>query len=188
MNPSLAANALPQSINWENLRNAIYGFHRNRSGNSEVAEDLTQETLLKVSQKLDTLKDKEKLKSWSFQIARNISNDYYRRQRESIPIDERYEAEDASPDINRLVATWLPRALERIPASDRQIITLVDIEGGSVKRAAETLGLSYSAAKSRIQRARQKIKEQLLECCALELDTRGNVIDYSVRNCDCDCS
>ena len=49
---------------------------------------------------------------------------------------------------------------------------------------AERLGLSLSGAKSRVQRAREKLKQQLLECCHFELDRRGHIIDYQPR-CQC---
>ena len=71
-----------------------------------------------------------------------------------------------------------------LPAQDRQALILTEYQGLTQKELAERLGLSLSGAKSRVQRARAKLKQQLLDCCHFELDRRGHVIDYQPR-CAC---
>jgi len=65
----------------------------------------------------------------------------------------------------------------------------------SREELSERLGISFSGAKSRVQRARAKIKQQLLDCCHFELDHAGRIIDYqphcaccSSDSCDTVCS
>ncbi len=86
-----------------------------------------------------------------------------------------------------VVSELLPcvRAMVRnLPALDRQALVLTEYQGLTQKELAERLGLSFSGAKSRVQRAREKLKRQLLECCHFELDRRGHIIDYQAR-CHC---
>ena len=60
---------------------------------------------------------------------------------------------------------------------------LSEIKCLSQKDIASILGISYSGAKSRIQRGREKVKELMYECCHYDIDSTGNVIDYNCRKC-----
>jgi RNA polymerase sigma-70 factor, ECF subfamily len=71
-----------------------------------------------------------------------------------------------------------------LPELDRQALVLTEYQGLTQKELAERLGLSFSWAKSRVQRAREKLRQQLLDCCHFELDRRGHIIDYQPR-CHC---
>ncbi len=64
---------------------------------------------------------------------------------------------------------------------DRQALILTEYQGLTQRELAERLGLSFSGAKSRVQRAREKLKQQLLECCHFELDRRNHILDYQPR-------
>ncbi len=66
-----------------------------------------------------------------------------------------------------------------IPEEDRRALRAVDVEGLSQKELAGRLGLSVTGARSRVQRARARLKEALLDCCILETDGRGTPNDYS---------
>jgi RNA polymerase sigma-70 factor (ECF subfamily) len=55
---------------------------------------------------------------------------------------------------------------------------LVDFGGLSQQELADRVGISLSGAKSRVQRARQMLREMVLDCCRVERDGRGNVTDY----------
>lgn len=88
-----------------------------------------------------------------------------------------------------VVSELLPcvRAMVRsLPEMDRQALVLTEYQGLTQKEMAERLGLSFSGAKSRVQRAREKLKQQLLECCHFELDRRGHIIDYQPRCQSCE--
>ena len=71
-----------------------------------------------------------------------------------------------------------------LPDAYRETLRLTEYEGLSQKQLSEQLGISFSGAKSRVQRARAKIKEQLLDCCHFELDHAGRIIDYQ-PHCAC---
>jgi RNA polymerase sigma-70 factor, ECF subfamily len=71
-----------------------------------------------------------------------------------------------------------------LPEQDRQALILTEYQGLTQKELGERLGLSFSGAKSRVQRAREKLKQELLACCHFELDRRRHILDYQPR-CDC---
>jgi RNA polymerase sigma-70 factor (ECF subfamily) len=75
--------------------------------------------------------------------------------------------------------------VDRLPEPYREAIILTEYEGRTQKELAEYLGISLSGAKSRVQRAREKLKIMLLECCYFEFDRRGKVIDYHSRSEPC---
>ncbi len=74
--------------------------------------------------------------------------------------------------------------VERLPDDYREALLFTEYEGLTQKELAERLGVSYSGAKSRVQRAREKLKTMLLACCHFEFDRLGKVIDYQPR-CAC---
>jgi len=76
--------------------------------------------------------------------------------------------------------------VKSLPEQDRQALVLTEYQGLTQKELSERLGLSFSGAKSRVQRAREKLKQQLLECCHFELDRRSHIIDYQPRCHSCE--
>ena len=75
--------------------------------------------------------------------------------------------------------------INSLPEKYKQALILTEFQNLTQKELAERMGLSVSGAKSRVQRARIKLKELLLGCCSLEFDHYGNVIDYEHKCSDC---
>ncbi len=73
--------------------------------------------------------------------------------------------------------------VQQLPPPYRQALLLTEVEGMTQKDLAARLGLSFSGARSRVQRARDKLRELLLDCCHFEFDRRGTIIDY-YPNCE----
>lgn len=172
---------------WEAFHVPLYQFIRRRVNDEAVAEDLLQDVFLKVHQHIGALKEVKKLESWIYQITRNIIIDYYRGKVPTTTLEEPevLQLPEVLPDDD-IVTELLPsvRAMVRsLPEQDRQALILTEYQGLTQKELGERLGLSFSGAKSRVQRAREKLKQQLLECCHFELDRRGHVIDYKMHCC-----
>lgn len=154
-----------------------------RVGSEDAADDILQDVFLKIQLKIGQLRDPDKVNAWIYQIARRAITDHYRRQ-SSVTIVEGSPAEDAGSaehDLNGQLAAWLPSAIELLPEKYRQAVYLTEIEGLSQKELAERLGISYSGAKSRVQRGREKLKEVVLQCCEVRADSYGNIMDYHPR-------
>ena len=75
-------------------------------------------------------------------------------------------------------------AVAGLPEPYREALLLTEYEGLTQQQLAERVGISLSGAKSRVQRGREKLKQILLDCCHVELDRRGGIIDYQGQ-CDC---
>jgi RNA polymerase sigma-70 factor (ECF subfamily) len=173
---------------WEEFHTPLQQFIRRRVSDEAAAEDILQDVFLRIHQHMDSLKDVRKLEGWIYQITRHAIIDAYRKplQETTLEAAEALDLPEELPDDD-LVSELLPsvRAMVRnLPEADRQALVLTEYQGLTQKELAERLGLSFSGAKSRVQRAREKLKQQLLECCHFELDRRGHIIDYQPR-CHC---
>ncbi len=174
---------------WEAFHAPLHRFIRRRVADEATAEDLLQEVFLKIHQHGENLRDTRRLESWIYQITRNIIIDYYRSHHLSITTLDTQEVLRLSEDLpdDDIVGELLPcvRAMVlSLPEQDRQALILTEYQGLTQKELGERLGLSFSGAKSRVQRAREKLKQELLACCHFELDRRGRILDYQPR-CDC---
>ncbi len=161
-------------------------FLRSRVSDPAAVDDVLQETYLRIHRHADTLRENDRVQSWVYQITRNALVDYYRRQRDSVELPESLALPEDSDDDNlavRELAGSMRRLIGCLPQKYQQALLLTEFEGLKQYELAEQLGLSLSGAKSRVQRAREKLKDILLDCCHVELDRRGQVLSYS-PNCE----
>ena len=172
---------------WDAYSARLHCFLRGRISDPAEADDLLQELFMRVHQHLCCLPAPEKMDSWLYQIARNLLIDHYRRRRAWVEIPKYLPAEDELVEVDAQdeLALSLREMVEQIPEPYRQALILVEYDGLSQKELAERLGISLSGAKSRVQRARQKLFDLLLACCHFEMDRRGRVMDYYARCCCC---
>jgi RNA polymerase sigma-70 factor (ECF subfamily) len=174
---------------WEAFHAPLHQFIRRRVSDEGIAEDLLQEVFLKIHQRGERLKDVKHLEGWIYQITRNLIIDYYRSHRQTTASLDAVEALNLPEELpdDDIVSELLPcvRAMVlALPDQDRQALILTEYQGLTQKELGERLGLSFSGAKSRVQRAREKLKQELLACCHFELDRRGHILDYQSR-CTC---
>lgn len=170
--------------NWTELDEVLRAFILSKVKDPNLAEDLLQESLIKIHLNLHRLKSQEKLMNWAFQIARNTIIDHFKTSRRIRNVGEAAlpdEAECTESSFTQDLATWIPEAIKLLPEKYRQAIYLTEIEGLTQKEMAERLGLSLSGAKSRVQRGREKLKDIVLQCCQVVTDKYGNVLDYQSR-------
>jgi RNA polymerase sigma-70 factor, ECF subfamily len=173
---------------WEAFHTPLQQFIRRRVPDDPTAEDLLQEVFLKIHQHIGGLKDARQLESWLYRLTRNTIIDYYRTEHPTMSLDSVGDLAlpEELPDDD-IVSELLPsvRAMVyNLSPADRQALVLTEYHGLTQKEFGERLGLSISGAKSRVQRARERLKQELLDCCHFELDGRGHILDYQPR-CDC---
>lgn len=165
----------------------LRAFIGRRVRNAAVADDLAQETLLKVYRARGALRDDTRLEAWLYQIARGTIIDHYRRQRPQVELPAAIAGE--SPDeiaaLRARVLISLKNFLEELPAAYREPVRLAEIEGLPFARIALRLGLSLAAVKSRVRRGRAMLKKKLQDCCRFEFDRLGKVIGYERRKLLC---
>ncbi len=170
---------------YQQFRGPLKSFIAKRIKDENLAEDLVHDVFLKIHDQIKSLKDKDKLPAWIYQIARNSIIDSYRKKQLMVEITdpilglEQSEMIQAPEDLNRVVQSMI----EKLSTQDKEVLILSDFQGINQAEIARRLGISLSGAKSRIQRARKKLKELLLECCHFEFDRYGTVFDYHPKNC-----
>src|SRR6266566_4271290 len=172
---------------WEEFHPRIKQFILKRIPDEYNADDILQETFLKIHTRIDTLRDEEKLQSWMYQIARNAIADYYREQKATVELSEALllpEEPLVDDDIVKELIPSVKAMIGSLPDEYREALILTEYEGLTQRELAERLGLSLSGAKSRVQRAREKLRVMLLDCCHFEFDRLGKIIDYQPK-CGC---
>uniref|UniRef100_A0AAU2JNU8 Sigma-70 family RNA polymerase sigma factor n=1 Tax=Streptomyces sp. NBC_00049 TaxID=2903617 RepID=A0AAU2JNU8_9ACTN len=130
----------------------------------EDAEDAAQEALIILYRKIGMLRASGALASWMFRIVRNECLRRARptlRERAPLPEPAVMSAEDEV--LRRLEAGRVARAIAALPADQRRVLVMRDIQGHSGRMAADALGLSAAAMKSRLHRARAALRLTLLD-------------------------
>ena len=171
---------------WSNFGNKLLGFIKARVSNTENAEDILQDVFVKIHQKSEQLKDETKLASWIYQITRNAIIDFYRKKK--IPLSE-IEAVEMNEEIevksNPQFIKCLMPFIDELPAKYKDALIKTVYGEMSQKEYAKEINLSYSGVKSRVQRARQMVKESFVNCCSIKTDNYGNVISSTIDDCSC---
>ncbi|MFI5335767.1 MAG: RNA polymerase sigma factor SigZ [Opitutales bacterium] len=165
----------------------LRAFIRRRVRDDALADDLAQETLLKVYRSRAALRDDTRLEAWLFQIARGTIIDHYRRQRPQVdlPATIADEPPDEAAALHARLLPSLQRFLGELPPAYREPVRLAEIEGLPHARIALRLGLSLTAVKSRVRRGRALLRTKLQACCRFEFDRLGQVINFERRQLLC---
>lgn len=175
---------------WLDTESKLRRYLQKQVEDSSVVDDLLQNSFLKMQANIHQLKDIDKAGGWLFQITRSTLMDYFRKEKklqQTVSNSERLFAIDQRPANHQheALAYWLKDALDLLPEPYREAVYLSEIKGVSQKDLATHLGISYSGAKSRVQRGKIKLKEIVLECCEVAADRYGNVMEVKKRPTDC---
>jgi RNA polymerase sigma-70 factor, ECF subfamily len=146
----------------------IFNFVLSRLRDRQIAEDVTQEVLVKAYYNLGHLRDASKFKSWLFSIAHNHLRDLTRRkQLEMADVEDghiEHYVDGGNPEIelgrDRL-QTLVKKALAKLKPDQREILQLCDIEGLSYRQIADIMHIPLGTVQSRIYYSRKRVKEIL---------------------------
>lgn len=155
----------------------IYRLALRMIGNESDAEDILQETFLSAFKSIDRFEARSTLSTWLYRIASNAALMRLRRKEpDQVSVDEPVERDDGEtmprqffdfcclPEESLLreeAVEEMYRAVEELSPTLRSVFILRDIEGLSTEETADALDLSISAVKSRLMRARLKLREEL---------------------------
>lgn len=161
---------------WDQFHDNLYAFVLKRVRNEADTDDILQDVFIRIHQSLDKLKDEKKLESWVFQIARNATNDFFRKQ-SKLSGEEFPELEDQDVGFygKQEMFCCLQPFVKELPEKYRMAIELADLQGKKQGEVAKILGISHSGAKSRVQRGREILKEKFVECCHFTIDENGKL-------------
>lgn len=149
----------------EKSRGRLYRLAYSWCHAPELADDLVQETLSKALKNSAQLKELEAMDSWLFRILSNCWHDHIRARRDTQIFDEERHLHHVTPELLNLRQQDIDNvrsAVAALPEGQRQIITLVDIEGCRYAEVANILEVPIGTVMSRLCRARRALKEHLL--------------------------
>lgn len=164
----------------ERYKNKVYNYIFRMMGNSDDAEDLTQEVFIRLYTSIDSFRSQSSLSTWLFRIASNLCVDYFRRSKkrraEAYSLDEpqgHAGEEGTMPEVpdatfeplrlleNQELGVQLQRALEQLPEKLRAVIVLHDIEDLPYEEIAQIVGCPLGTVKSRLFNARLQLRQKL---------------------------
>ena len=157
----------------EHFRSKIFYYSWLMCGQAEDAEEVAQETLLKVFQNFDQLREPERVRAWIFRIAKNAC--LMQRRKSVFAPEHELAVEDLPPGSEITDAAPLPddelqrgevravldRVIAELPPPYRAVVLLRDIEELSTDETAHILDLTEEAVKTRLHRARAAMREKL---------------------------
>lgn len=148
------------------------------------ADDVLQETLLRLHLGIGGLRTRERLAPWVYRVARSAIVDHYRRgrvRRDPGMLDLPEDDESAAKD---LLTPCVAPFLDELPPEQAEALRLTDLGGLSQAEAARRLGVPLPTLRARVQRGRRRMRETFEDCCSLVQDARGAVIEATPR-CGC---
>lgn len=150
-------------------------------GDATTAEDLLQETLIRMSRGIGEFRGEASLKTWAFSIATRVAADHFRKpgnRLRIIDVDEAADLPDPGVAAEEVVArkemnSCIRQVIDSLPESYRAPLILHDLEGLSVAETAAICEAPVPATKIRIHRARKRLEEALRAQCNLYHDGRN---------------
>ncbi|MBI4967268.1 MAG: RNA polymerase sigma factor [Rhodospirillales bacterium] len=150
-------------------------------GDRGVAEELCQETLMRMDKGYSTFAGRSSVKTWAFAIASRVAADHLRHPDRRVRFVELTEAEeviDPLPAVDERIVVdemneCLRQVIDGLPDAYRAALILHDLEGLTAEQTAEICACSVATAKIRIHRARLRLKEALQKECAFYSDPDG---------------
>ena len=147
----------------EKYKRMVYGIAWSHLGNVDLSEDAAQETFVKAYSYLGTLRNRDRFPGWLARIARNVCNSFGRQAKREAGLQERWalEASQVQEEDHESLEGQLRQSFAALPAIHREALTVFYIEDKSLRESAAVLGISETALKARLFRARAALRQQL---------------------------
>jgi RNA polymerase sigma-70 factor (ECF subfamily) len=165
---------------WQDIERRLRPYVQRRVASPSDADDILQEIFVRIHRGLSALRDGESFGGWVYRVAQSAIADAARARARSVlcvqevpdvAIPDTEEGDALEGELGACVALFVAR----LPTAHREAVTLTELEGLTQKEAAQMLGITLSAMKSRSLRGREKIREMFEECCHICVDCRGRV-------------
>ncbi len=166
---------------WADTETSLYRWLNQHCSCHDLAFDLLQETFLRALQKETHFCNIENQRAWLFAVAKNLLIDEWRKSGRIEPLEGDVSNDESIPEREPVVslAKCLPRALACMNDEDRAIIEFCDLQGHSQQEFAIRYHLTLTAVKSRIQRARPKLRAHLKHNCHIRFDENHKVCCFT---------
>jgi RNA polymerase sigma-70 factor (ECF subfamily) len=169
---------------WRLHERELLAFLAGRSRSRDEAEDILQETFAKALLQGRRFCALDNPRAWLFRVARNALVDRARLAHPTMELPENLAEEPQERPAVEALAECLPRALSELAEGDREIITACDVEGLGQQAYAGRKGITLPATKSRLLRARKRLRDHLVANCQVSFDEAGRVCCHVPRGGD----
>lgn len=170
---------------WQAHEGELLGYLRHRLGDPDAANDVLQDVFVKALRQGQGFCSLDNPRAWLFQVARNAMVDRARTTRPQEPLTD--ELADSLPDTREAEAPvdalseCLARTLTELAPADAEILRACDLGGETQRSFADRHGLGLPATKSRLLRARQRLRDRMVQACQVDLDATGRVAGHVPR-------
>lgn len=167
----------------------LFSFINSKVQNKEDTKDILSEVFIKIYKNVDKLDLDKKLTSWIFTITRNTIIDFYRKNnknKNNIEFNEEYIYEEKEQlDIISELSNCIEPIINSLNPKYSKALYLSEIKELKQKEIADKLGINSNNIKNIIFRGKKQIKEKLFQCCSYEYDTFGDIVDFNVKDKNC---
>lgn len=164
---------------WTDLHQELKKYIFSKIKDIDKSEDILQDVFLKIHLNIHKLSDYSKLTSWVYQITRNAVADHLRKANSEVHIDELDFAEQENEEpLYHSLSNCINQKISKLPAKYKQAILLTYFDSYSQIKLAEELKISYSGAKTRVQRGKEKLNNLIVDCKNVVTDYNGKLIEY----------
>ncbi|MBS3743626.1 MAG: sigma-70 family RNA polymerase sigma factor [Wenzhouxiangellaceae bacterium] len=160
---------------WHTHQRELRGFLVRRLGDRAAADDMLHDVFIRAMREGQGFCKLENPRAWLFRVARNAAIDRERLVRPTSQLHDRMRAPQLESEPVEKLQECLGRNLSRLSENDREIIRRCDLEGMRQADFAAETGLSLAATKSRLLRARARLRELLVSNCSVRFDDSGSV-------------
>lgn len=158
------------------LQAFIFQHVKDRAGSEEILSDV----FIKIATRASSIKEEKKLEGWIWQVTRNTLYDYFRKKRRYVDFPEKEMVIDSPPRDSCITAS-IQHFIKKLPTIYQMALLEVDIHGVPQHQFAKEQNIKYTTAKSRVQRARRLLRKNLEECCTVDHDRYGNILEATPR-------
>lgn len=164
---------------WNDFHKELRAYIAKTVRNQADTDDILQDVFMKIICNIEKINQAKNLKQYLYSIVKNAINDYFNNQQNKnrdteIPY---LQQENEADSLNIIIADKLEPFINQLPEKYKEALLKTELQNVSQKELAQQLNISYSGAKSRVQRGKEKLKEQLLACCVFQSDIYGNITE-----------
>jgi len=170
---------------WHQHENQLAHWLQTQTRDEPLAQDLLHEVFIRAMHQDKRFCDIANTKAWLFRVAKNLLIDLSRKHTPSpAPTPTLYDIEQIEADYTTVdkLTNCLPRVLKELNPADSELLIACDIQGMTQQQYATQHGLSLPAVKSRLLRARKKLRQQLTVSCQVKLDENMKVCCFTPRD------
>ena len=172
---------------WQEYEHILLQWLFNQTHDKALVEDISQDVFIKVIGQQEKFCTVQNPKAWLFRVAKNTLIDYMRHSRfQLLDLDlvssDIVQQENLLSPVDLLALSCLPRVISELESRDRDILIACDLGEMSQQEFADTHNLTLAAAKSRIRRAREKLKNKIQSECQVKLDENQRVCSFTARD------